>query len=366
MARYRVLIVDDQWDIRRVLSAGLTSLPLKIEVVDVPSAEEAMLVAAHGMFDLMVSDVRLPGISGLDLVRRVQRLHPAMKVMLMTGMTDPTTRSQVEAAGAVAFFYKPVDLDQFMDAVRRTLGAAASVEVVSPARTTPEPAIQEKPLAVLDRLETIRRKAVAGLAAVLDVQGKIIAQAGFLNGVFERPGLAAALANLYASGVAVSQQLGRADLDNLFYLAGKEHHFYLASINPGHVFVLTAEQPFQQKIGDLNHWLPGEVRELERLLAGASPLRPPAEVETTVVPPKVELAEEDTLRSLEEELANVQVSAEDQAEVDALFNQASKQEIQGQALDDFWDTLAEETGSLNVGDGSLTYDQARDMGLAPE
>jgi DNA-binding NtrC family response regulator len=84
MPRYRVLIVDDQKDIRRLLNTGLSILPEKIDVVDVPSAEEAMLVL-RGSFDLMVSDIRLPGISGLDLFRRIHKQHPKMKIMLMTG-----------------------------------------------------------------------------------------------------------------------------------------------------------------------------------------------------------------------------------------------------------------------------------------
>jgi CheY-like chemotaxis protein len=54
--------VDDQKDIRRLLLAGLSTLSaIQVEIVDVPSAEEAMLVATSGTFDLMVSDVRLSG-----------------------------------------------------------------------------------------------------------------------------------------------------------------------------------------------------------------------------------------------------------------------------------------------------------------
>jgi len=370
MARYRVLIVDDQRDIRRVLSAGLSHLPIKIDVVDVPSAEEAMLVATTGAFDLMVSDVRLPGISGLDLCRRVKKLHPNMRIMLMTGLTDPATRSQVESAGAAAYFYKPIDMDAFFKAVQDCLAAAPGSEDGKPASAQAAAAAAEKPLAVVDRLEAVRRKAVAGLAALLDTQGNLVKQSGFLTGVFEQPGLTASLANLYASGIAASQQIGRADIENLFYVAGKNYHFYLASVNPMYVLVLTMEQPFQQQIGEFNQWLPAETRNLDRILSGRtgalpSVIAPALQPET---PPEAPPEEEQPveLRSIEEELANVEVSAEDQAAVDALFSQADTQDMKKESLDDFWDTLAEETDSLHVQDGSITYDQARDMGLAPE
>jgi len=371
MARYRVLIVDDQRDIRRVLSAGLSQLPIKVDVVDVPSAEEAMLVAASGAFDLMVADVRLPGISGLDLFRRVKKLHPNMQFMLMTGMTDPATRSQVEGAGAVAYFYKPIDMEAFIKVVQSCLAFRPGAEVGITPKTQAESAEAEKPMAVMDRLEVVRRKAVAGLAALLDTQGNLIKQAGFLTGVFEQPGLTASLARLYASGIAAAQQLGRADIENLFYIAGKDYHFYLASVNPSYVLVLTMEQPFDQRLGEFNQWLPGETRDLDRILSGRTGALPvviapalQAESPAEVSPDEEQPAE---LRPIEEaELANVEVSEEDQAAVDALFSQAGKQEIKKESLDDFWDNLAEESGSLHVQDGSITYDQARDMGLAPD
>jgi DNA-binding NarL/FixJ family response regulator len=372
MARYRVLIVDDQRDIRRVLTAGLATLPLKVEVVDVPSAEEAMLVAAHGAFDLMVTDVRLPGISGLDLIRRVKKLHPVMKTMLMTGLTDYATRQQVEAAGVDAFFYKPLDIDDFLASVQNNLGAAAVAPSIDQEQPLSQPASQpapaEKSLAVVDRLENLRRKAVGGLAAILDIQGNVVVQAGFLTGVFERPGLPARLSGLFSSVMAVSEQLDRPDANNMFYIAGKDLYFYLASVNTSHFFVLTAEQPFSQQGADLNQWLPPELKELDLLLAGGKAPTPiPGELPATAgEEAETEYADDLSLRSLEEELAKVQVSAEDRAAVDALFSQAGKQKIQSQALDDFWDNLAEESGTLHAGDDSLTYDQARDLGLAPD
>ena len=70
MSSYHILIVDDQKDIRRVLVSGLQTLGQKLDVIEVPSAEEAMLLAPRRTFDLIVTDVRLPGISGLDLVKR--------------------------------------------------------------------------------------------------------------------------------------------------------------------------------------------------------------------------------------------------------------------------------------------------------
>ena len=372
MARYRVLIVDDQRDVRRVLSAGLATLPMKIDVVDVPSAEEAMLVA-HGSYDLMISDVRLPGISGLVLVSRVQKLHPTMKIMLITGLTDPKIRQEVEEAGAEAFFYKPINLDLFLSEVERLLTGLPANESQDTGAVRPQSAAQ-KSLVLVDRLEDLRRKAVMGLAAVLDVDGKVIAQAGFLQGVYIQEVIPLSFARLHAAGIELSKQVYSPEPDNLFYITGNKHHFYMISINSDYFLVLTSEQPFQDKLDRLNLWLPDTVRKLEQVLSGEREDRPSSEeidLEPELEPESEALAEVDQaelnlLHSLEEELANVEVSLEEQAAVDALFNQANIKKVEHTDLDEFWDTLAEENGSLHAGEGAISYDDALDMGLAPE
>jgi predicted regulator of Ras-like GTPase activity (Roadblock/LC7/MglB family) len=287
-----------------------------------------------------------------------------MRIMLMTGMTDPAIRREVEAAGAQAFFYKPIEMDEFLGAVRRSLGAAPGSE--PEAQAPASAAGQEKPLAVVDRLEDLRRKAVMGMAAILHMNGQVIAQAGFLTGVYEQPGLAIGLANLYASGVQVSQTLRRADPETQFYVAGKDQHFLIVSVNSEHLLVLTAEQPFQNQIEALGGWLPDFVRELDRLLSGRPLSQALPQVEALVGEAETPPEEEAPFRSLEEELAGVEVSAEDRAAIDAMFSQADLQKVKKTNLDDFWDNLAEESGSVNTDEGSISYDQARDLGLAPE
>ena len=76
MAAHRILIVDDQHEVRRMLSTSLRTLGPEIEVVDVPSGEEALLVASRRPVDLLISDVRLPGLSGLELMARVHKRNP--------------------------------------------------------------------------------------------------------------------------------------------------------------------------------------------------------------------------------------------------------------------------------------------------
>lgn len=370
MARYRVLIVDDQRDIRRVLSAGLSTLPMNIDVVDVPSAEEAMLVA-HGPFDLMVSDVWLPGISGLDLINRIHKINASMKVMLMTGLSDPEIREKVERAGAEAFFYKPVDLDQFLNAVVKALSGSTAPDEIETAAGQQLDAIGT-PLPLLDRLEELRQKAVMGLAAVLEVDGKVVAQSGFLQDVYNQDDLSVEFTHLHTIGIELSSLLESPDPDNLFYIAGSKYHFLAASINPDYLLVLTSEQPFQHKLSQLNQWLSEAIRGLDRILVGIQldhSLAAGGEDEIQQVSEELvseNEVEQITLRSLEEELAGVEITEEDKAAVDALFDQADRKKVEHTDIDQFWDNLVEESESPHIGEGMISYDDAVDMGLAPD
>jgi len=144
MRPYSVLIVDDQRDARSVLRAGLETLADKLKVIDVPSGEEAMLVIASQQVDLLVADIRLPGISGLELQERARQRNPELKVILITGITDSRIRDMVARAGAEAFFYKPVEMPDFLSAIDRCLG----LEVM----TTSAPVV-----GVTERLENLRQ-----------------------------------------------------------------------------------------------------------------------------------------------------------------------------------------------------------------
>ena len=121
MAAYRVLVVDDNHEVRRMVTASIKTLDAHIDVLDVPSAEEALFISASLPLDLVVIDFRLPGMSGLEMVSRLRKRRPAAKIILVTGVTDEPTRQQIATAGADAFFFKPIEINNFLDAVKRCL-----------------------------------------------------------------------------------------------------------------------------------------------------------------------------------------------------------------------------------------------------
>ena len=119
MSAPRVLLVDDQRDILKLLHSTLDTLAHELEIIEAPSGEEALLETSRSKIDLLVADYRLPGITGVELMHKIRAQSPDVRVILVTGMTDRKARDEILNAGAVAVFDKPISLTDFLDAVER-------------------------------------------------------------------------------------------------------------------------------------------------------------------------------------------------------------------------------------------------------
>src|SRR5512137_2433741 len=108
MSISRVLVVEDNHEVRRMVTASIKTLADDIEVLDVPSAEEALVVSAPQPLDLIVLDIHLPGMSGLEMVARLRKRKPDAKLILVTGVDDDEVRKQVAEANPSAYFFKPI------------------------------------------------------------------------------------------------------------------------------------------------------------------------------------------------------------------------------------------------------------------
>jgi FixJ family two-component response regulator len=114
-----VAIVDDDDDIREALSDLLQVLGLSCREFE---RAEALLAAYDtGLFDCVITDVRMPGISGLDLLRRLRGLGESVPVIIVTSDTDPRTRTAALEAGAHAFLTKPLEHQMLLGHLRSAL-----------------------------------------------------------------------------------------------------------------------------------------------------------------------------------------------------------------------------------------------------
>ena len=112
----RVLFVDDEDEL---VSAVVERLVLRgISAAGATSGAQALELLASDPFDVVVLDVKMPGIGGLDVIRTINERHPGLKVVLMTGHGSVEDSELGLRLGAVAYLQKPVDLDTLLEIVR--------------------------------------------------------------------------------------------------------------------------------------------------------------------------------------------------------------------------------------------------------
>ncbi len=116
----RVLICDDEKNIRLTLSTALE--PLELEVETAVNGEDALQRIAGRRFDLILLDLKMPGIDGLEVIRRLETFSHRPQVIVLTA--HGTVDSAVEAMklGAVDFIRKPCTPTEIREAVTRALG----------------------------------------------------------------------------------------------------------------------------------------------------------------------------------------------------------------------------------------------------
>ncbi len=120
----RILIVDDDPGQRSLLDSFLRGQ--NFETILAESGERALELLPTAKFSMMISDVRMPGISGLETLRRVRQNFPTLPVLLVTAYADIREAVVAMRDGALNYLAKPIDLDELLATVRQTTGIAQS------------------------------------------------------------------------------------------------------------------------------------------------------------------------------------------------------------------------------------------------
>jgi DNA-binding NtrC family response regulator len=117
MADLKLLLVDDEVEFLEPMAARMARR--RIHCATARSGEEALLALARERFDCAVVDVKMPGMDGLELLRRMRWDYPDIPVVLLTGHASVELGVQGMELGAFDYLMKPVDLDELLDTARR-------------------------------------------------------------------------------------------------------------------------------------------------------------------------------------------------------------------------------------------------------
>jgi DNA-binding NtrC family response regulator len=107
-----ILVVDDERDVRE----GLGKL-LELEGYDVTTAENGQVAierAKTQRFDLVLTDLRMPGLDGVQTLTGLKQIHPGMPVIIVTAYVSDETAARCEREGAYGYVMKPFDLDELL------------------------------------------------------------------------------------------------------------------------------------------------------------------------------------------------------------------------------------------------------------
>jgi DNA-binding NtrC family response regulator len=119
METLRVLFVDDEAEL---VSTVVERLELRgIAATGVMSGEEALTRIEEQPFDVVVLDVRMPGLGGLEVIKRIKQSHPDLQVLLLSGHGAKEDAATGLRLGAFDYLQKPVDLEDLIAILHRAV-----------------------------------------------------------------------------------------------------------------------------------------------------------------------------------------------------------------------------------------------------
>jgi CheY-like chemotaxis protein len=238
MTARHILIVDDEPHVVTSLSRMLEHSDRSYQVGIAHSGEEALELLEHSPVDLLITDLRLPGITGLDLIRWVKASSPQTRTILITAYGNDEVEAEARRLEAYRYVTKPFDIGDFAQTVQEALRGLA---ISQPGLTILS---DESFEAIVRQLDALRRDVGARCIFLADMQGQRLAEVGNTEGLD-----AATLLSLLAGGFATSGELARrfgsGQAINLNFHEGSRHEIYSANVGAGLFLIMIYDRQVQ-------------------------------------------------------------------------------------------------------------------------
>jgi putative nucleotidyltransferase with HDIG domain len=167
----RILIVDDEAPIRALLGEHLQQVGYQITLA--ANGATALEILGAGEFDLMLTDVRMPGMNGLELLAEVVRKHPGVGVLMLTACEDLTLAVNAMRIGALDYILKPFRLSEITLSVEEALNRRRNQLEQTQRMQLLEETVNERTVELrrmLDRLHDASEITLEALVAALDAR----------------------------------------------------------------------------------------------------------------------------------------------------------------------------------------------------
>jgi DNA-binding NtrC family response regulator len=117
MKKIKLLLVDDEENFVNTLSERLKMRDVPSKVVY--SGEEALEAVKSDVPDVVVLDLRMPGIDGMEVLRKVRKSNPDVRIVILTGHGTEAIEEEVKNLGAFHYHKKPVNIDELLGTVKK-------------------------------------------------------------------------------------------------------------------------------------------------------------------------------------------------------------------------------------------------------
>lgn len=128
--RRKILVVDDEVDILEMIELGLQ--PSGYELLLASRGDRAMQLFDRHRVDLVICDIRMPGMNGMTIIERLRERAPELPIIIVTGFAAPDTLEQCAKVGVVEVLRKPFVFQDLSNAVKSALERTRARRVVQP------------------------------------------------------------------------------------------------------------------------------------------------------------------------------------------------------------------------------------------
>ncbi|MBW8010265.1 MAG: response regulator [Chloroflexi bacterium] len=353
MSGQRIFIVDDQREVSRVLSEGLRTLEQDFEIVEMLSGEEAVLELSKGQVDLLVSDIKLPGMDGFELMNKLKKHHSDMKVILISGVTETKIRKQVAQAGADAFFFKPIELADFLDGVERTLGI---VDTMLPSELSVEKEEfnepEERAGGLSERIAGLRKNLDASSVFLVSELGKVMVRAGELPDQDIESTLLEDMLATFSATLRVSRLLNVEPPQSITHITGNDYGLFFSPVGQHYALLITTSKKTTDVTSAQLKLIQNTAQDIFNSLTSLG-------LSDTAAEKAGDASEEPEEESFAEDLVD--------PDLETLVKQAKGKKIKKEEVEAFWETMAEGDFPKTAASGdALTYEEALKLGLTPD
>ena len=369
----RILIIDDNFQVALFLRTSLEIIWPNYSIVNVPSAEEGILEMRRGV-NLVIVDLKLPGMQGTEFIQRIQRTTPETPIIVITGEGDPQLHRQVRSLNLAGFFFKPLEVDELTAAIRRILTG----ETARPAKAPDlSPAMSSK---IFRQLGRLRIDTGARYVMLVDSTGRCLVEEGQV-GDLDIAHMAVLLADELVTFNELARVLKTPQPMTINYQAGSHYDLYAANVGPHYVTALVFDaERGRGQIGTVWLYTRRAVEELLTLLVESAPLpaEPTPELEPVAVGPAVEREPVPEQESQPEPELPPEAAPEPEAEPEPTAKSGNSSvpppewpvlsqegDVPSNEVDAFWDDVLDEAAGEGADFSGIGFEEALARGLLP-